>query len=85
MDAAEAELANALVAMVGAAGPPFRRMMYCSTSHFYHVEAHQVWVCRSNPDDFLLIFSKCQLVDCVLVADLPADAPFLHLFCHWRQ
>jgi hypothetical protein len=86
MDDAETELANALVAMVGGSRPivsPTDVLLHLS--RLYQVNAHQVEVCRSNPNDFLLIFSERHLADRVLLVDLPDDTPFMLLFRHWRQ
>jgi hypothetical protein len=86
MDAAEEELANALVVMVG--GP---RSIVSPSSvlphlvQFYQVPEVDVQVKRYSRVDFLLVFSGRQLVDHVLHTAPPRGTDLLLVFQRWRQ
>jgi hypothetical protein len=45
---------------------------------------HEVRVCRSRSDDFLLIFSKQATVDRVLHAPMQQEVDFSLIFRRWR-
>jgi hypothetical protein len=81
IDAAEAALSHALVAMVGGPCPsvlPAEVMEYLC-SHF-HVREQEVLIRRSCPDDFLLIFSNAAAAERVQ-HPLFKCAPVLCLSC----
>jgi hypothetical protein len=81
VDAGDERIANALVAMVGGTRPavsPAQVLHYLAS--FYQVAEHQVVVCRSAPDDFILLFSDRVVADKVLLSNLPMGSPFVLLF-----
>jgi hypothetical protein len=86
IDAAEAELSSALVAMVvgtRSAVSPAQVLDYLS-SHF-QVVTSEVRVRRSRPDDFLLFFNDGAVADRVLHAPSPAAGVFSLRFRRWRR
>jgi hypothetical protein len=85
VDAGDERIANALVAVVGGTRPavsPAQVLHYLTS--FYQVAEHQVVVCRSAPDDFILLFLDRVVADKVLLSDLPMGSPFVLLFQRWH-
>jgi hypothetical protein len=86
MNAAEAQLDSALVAMVGGSRPlvPPDKVQQHLRCHF-QVEPHEVQVCKSRPDDFLLIFVDRNMADRVLHTPPPRDAELTLRFRRWTR
>jgi hypothetical protein len=76
MDAAERELANALVVMVRGTWPVTSgEQVYRFLFHHHQVEWQQVQICRAGSlDDFLLVFADGQTAGRVLHAEPLRDA-----------
>jgi hypothetical protein len=81
MDAAKEELANALVAVVGGTRPwTSADQVLQFLESFHQVPRHQVRVCRSYPNDFLLVFKDERMADQVLHATPSWDTSPLLIF-----
>jgi hypothetical protein len=86
INAAEAELAMALVAMVGGPCPVVSPIQVVAHFEgFFQVSPQDVHVRRSYPNDFLLVFNNVEMVDQVLHAPLPTGATFSLHFCCWQR
>jgi hypothetical protein len=85
VDAAEAKLATTLVAMVASPRPTVSTSQVMAyLDEFFQVPSQEVRVRRSNPDDFLLVFSCAASADHVLHVPPPAGAAFNLRFRRWR-
>jgi hypothetical protein len=86
VNAAEANLQHALVAMVWGHRPPVSpTQVYGYLEQHFHVAAHEVQVRCFRPDDFLLVFSSYEATSRVLLAAPLDGTEFTLLFHRWRR
>jgi hypothetical protein len=81
---AKAELASALVTMVRGVRPVISVSQVLSyLGSLFKVTEHDVRVCRSHPNDFLLVFGDPTMANRVLHALVPQAADFSLIFHRW--
>jgi hypothetical protein len=81
MDFVEAELANALVVMVGRTRPTVTtNQVLLHLAHHHPTEPYEVQVWRARPDDFILTFSLAPLAARVLLTPPPQEAELVLRF-----
>jgi hypothetical protein len=86
MDVAEAELANALVAVIGGNRPTISlAQVYHYLARFFQIKEQEVRVRCYSPDNFILNFTDRRVANRVLHVDLPSGAEFMLLFRCWRR
>jgi hypothetical protein len=86
INAAEALLENALVAVVGCSWPMTSlSQVLDALSHHYQVTADAVQVCHYQAEAFLFMFHDRQEADRVLHANPPKGADLWLVFRRWRR